>query len=276
MLAGRWSGLSLLTIIALAGCSTADCACRSGVDPGSGLRTVVDEQYGSSHLVVEAIGSPPLLLRKGVIRICGCELRITREGQEEPVHAEQHGEIEPDILIDHTDFSRGIVRITSFTKDPRQEDGSDVPLVRTCLTLGRDGRASIVRDVLLPPEEVDDAAVEKWIAEILALNAMQSDGEEQRLEIGQVIDRNLGHLRNAAVSRPEAILPRLRSLPPIAVDCSCQHMKQGYLEEVALLGRIRRERGKAGRIEVRWLAGKIPRPEPVSGTAVEARPCLPQ
>jgi len=247
----RRRALSLLVGITLAGCSVAGHVSESEMDPDDRPVAVIDEEYGSFRLVVEAIGSPPLLLRKGVIRICGCVLRVTRGGQEEPIHAECHGEIEHEVLIDHTDFSRGILRITRFTSDPRQVDGIDVPFVRTCLTLRRDGEASIAHDVLLPPEEVDDTTVEKWIAEILVHNAMPCDGDEQRQEIGQVIERDFGHLRNAAVSRPDAVLPRLQSLPRIAVDCECQHMKRACIEEVVLLRAIQQERGKAGGSVVR-------------------------
>lgn len=229
----------------LAGCSYV--APEPDVDPNRGVVTVIDERHGPIRLVVEAFGSPPLLLRKGVIRICGCELRVTRDGEEEPIHAERHGEIEPDVLIDHTDFDRGILRITMFTSDPRQQDGEDVPFVRTCLTFRPEGRPSVVRDIMLAEGAADDATLEQLVAEILALNARQHDNDEQSEADNAVIKRDLGHLRNAALLRPETILDRLQSLPRLAGDCECQHWQGSYLEEVALLRDIRQEQRNAGR-----------------------------
>lgn len=244
-MAARRRALVLLLVIASAGCTAAGHVSESDRDSDHRLVRVIDEEHGRFRLVVEAIGSPPLLLRKGVIRICGFELRVTCS-QAGPIYAECHGESEADVLIDHTDFGRGILRITSLTSDPRQQDGIDVPFVRTCVTLRRDGEPQIAHDVLLPPGEADDAMVEKWIDEILAQNAVAWSGDEERRRIGEVIERDFGHLRNAAISRPDAILTRLRLLPRIAVDCECQHMKGAWLKEVALLQSIQQEQSKAG------------------------------
>jgi hypothetical protein len=217
----------------------ASCAARMAATGMADGMSVIDEHCGPMRVVVVAIGSPPVTLQPGVTRINGCEVLVLRDGQEEPVYAECHGELDPDLLIDRADLGAGVLRITSLTTDPRMPD-LDVPFIRTTLRFAADD-LSIEREVLLPPGDADDASLEQWVGEIVTHNAAPRVTEEQSRAAGAAVDCALGHLRNAAVSRPDAVLGRLQALPRLNGDCECEHWKGAYVGEVMQLRRLQRE-----------------------------------
>jgi len=203
---------------------------------------VVDETSGKNRLIIGLFGSPPLLLRKDVIKINGFSLAVHQRGRKEAVYGAGSGEINPNVILDYTDFEKGIIRWTDCTWDPRDPYQDDVPFAEATIEIESNGQVAISRKTLLQPEEASKERIDSLFAEILAESRKDYASDIPALERAhEKVNRNMAHLRNISLNCSEEILTRMQALPHLAGDCVCQHMKNGYLSEVETIKQILRE-----------------------------------
>ncbi len=202
---------------------------------------VVDEVSGKNRLVINYFGSPPLLLKKGVIKIQGYSLDVYRVGHEEDAYSTGGGEIDPYVIVDYSDLKKGAITITTCTWDPREPYVEDVSFIEISVKLLSDGKISVTRRILLKPEQANKARIDTLFAEILAENEKGHKDAAYLEQAAEIINRDLAHLRNISLDHADEILKRMQSLPHLAGDCACEPMKNGYLMEVEAIKEILHE-----------------------------------
>jgi hypothetical protein len=197
-----------------------------------GYQNVVDETSGGYRLVVYGYGSPPLLLKKDQIKINGYHLDIYRSGQSDPVYTLGGGEIDPQMIIDYSDFDKRILRFTSCVWDPRDYYNGDIPFVEDCVKISSNGKISISQKILLKPQNASKEEIDKLFNDIIAESKKPHHESDNQDEAYDSINQNLATLRNIALNNPEDILTRMKALPNLTGDCACQHTKSNYIDEV--------------------------------------------
>jgi len=205
---------------------------KEAEDLYNSYQNIVDETSGDYRLVVFGYGSPPLLLKKDQIKINGYRLDLYRSGQSDPVYTLCGGEINPDIIVDYSDFDKRILRITSCVWDPRDPYIDDVPFVEDCVRIDISGNVNISRKILLKPQNASKEQIDKLFAEITAESQKPHHESDHQDEAYDSINRNLATLRNIALNNPDEILTRMKALPNLTGDCACQHTKNNYIDEV--------------------------------------------
>lgn len=213
---------------------------KDAEDRYKSFQNVVDETSGDYRLVVYRYGSPPLLLKRNTIKIDGFVLDVYRSGQNDPIFSEGGGEIDPQIIIDYSEFENGILRITSCVWDPRKPYEDNVPFVENRVQINITGKVNISRKILLQPEEASNELINKLFAEIIAKSDKAHNEEDIEDEAYEIINQNLAQLRNIALNNPDEILTRMKALPHLTGDCACEHLRSKYLEEVEMIQSVLR------------------------------------
>ncbi len=238
---------SLMCAVALAagaGCSQQVRLSDEAVQSYKSFVNVVDETSGGNRLVVYSFGSPPLLLSKDVIKINGFALGIYRSDREGAIYSDGGGEAGPNIIVDYAAFDKGILRITDCVWDPRKPYEDDVPFVEKTVRISAGGTVHSSRRMVLEPEKGDEETIDRLFAQILRENKKGHADEKYHEEAADAIRRDLAQLRNIAIAAPGDILKRVKALPHLAGDCSCQPMKNDCICEVTTIMEIRAEEAR--------------------------------
>jgi len=228
----------IICLLTLSGCTSSIIIGPSCPQDDQGMTKLVDVTECERRLVIYLFGSPPLLLRKDVLKINGYRLDVYARDCTEPIYSDGCGEIDPNMVVDYSDFSKGILRIVTYAWDPRRLD-DDVPFTEKTVRLTGENKIEISRRILLEPEPGAQAEIDKLVKEVLADNekAVANDEKEVadpelRVNLGSEIRENLAHLRNIGIAHPDDVLKGLESLPHLAVDCCCGHLLHRYITEV--------------------------------------------
>jgi hypothetical protein len=230
--------LLVICLLTLSGCSSSVIIGPSCPQDDRGWTKLVDVTECERRLVIYLFGSPPLLLKKDELKINGYQLDVYARNCIEPIYSDSNGEIEPNMIVDYSDFSKGILRIVTCAWDPRKLD-DDVPFTEKTVRMTRENEIKICRRILLEPEPGGQAEIDKLVKEVIADNekAVANDEKEVpdpelRENLRSEIEENLAHLRNIGIAHPDDVLKGLESLPHLAVDCCCGHLLNGFITEV--------------------------------------------
>ncbi len=194
----------------------------------AGFTKVADQTSHGNRVLIHSFGSTPIELQKNIMQIGGYRLSVYQSYRNEEVFCQSGGEIDGEFIIDLTDFTAGVIRITTTTQDPRWPEKDHIPFVEKTVTILPQGRTSISHRLILEPEHPDPKRIDQLFSEIISLSKSAHDDDAASTAVW----RNLTHIRNMSSQDPDSILRRLRSMPPLPGDCSCGHLIIGIIDEV--------------------------------------------
>ena len=197
---------------------------------------LIDADNGHNHLQVYSFGGTVTVLKLNVIKGNGITIRILNQRQE-VAWEEEWDEAETGGIVDYSEATKGIYRITECTTDYRtNNEDDDVDLIQTTLRIGDDGKAITSDRVVLRGEQADPQRVEKLVQKGLA--CLSHDGGKDTETDEDEFVRILMQLRNIGVNDPDLTLKAMATLAP-KTDGAIAEDLDSFRSEVEWIKKIR-------------------------------------